>query len=117
MPSRQAHGPEFPEGSELRKLSQSLILFSLGESMDGMSTAHPNERPLQRRSRFYFRFVCLAIISNQVALLVAWLDRSWIAFGVAMVWGPALNACLILGALLVIPRSRQHKGFSLGNTL
>jgi hypothetical protein len=86
----------------------------LGDSMDTLSTPHPDERPLRPRSRFYFRFTCLVIALNLGAILVAWLDRSWLVFGVAMLWGPALNLCLIFGAELVIPRAKQHQGFLLG---
>jgi hypothetical protein len=54
---------------------------------------------------------------NLIAVLIAWLDRSWTAAGIAILWGPALNVCLIFGAQAVIPRARQHQGFSLGKHL
>jgi hypothetical protein len=82
--------------------------------MDTAGATPPDERPLRPRARFYSRFVCLVIALNLGAILVAWLDRSWLAAGIAMLWGPGLNVCLIFCAQLVIPRAKQHQGFSLG---
>lgn len=82
--------------------------------MDTVGTNPPDERPFRPRARFYSRFVCLVIVLNLGAILVAWLDRSWLAIGIAMLWGPALNMCLLFSAQLVIPRAKQHQGFSLG---
>ena len=82
-----------------------------------MNTSDPSEHPPGPRSRFYFQFICVVIGLNLLALLVAWRDRSWIAMGVAVIWGPALNASLFLGALLAIRRAKQHLGFSLGKHL
>ena len=85
--------------------------------METENTIRPDERPFLPRSRFGFYFIGLTIVLNLVAMLVAWRDHGWIAVGIAGIWGPALNVCLILVALLVIPDAKQHQGFSLGKHL
>lgn len=63
-------------------------------------------------SRFSRRFLGITIGLNLLALAVAWVDRSWIAFGIAMLWGPILNAVLFLSTLLFLSRLKAVRGFS-----
>lgn len=46
---------------------------------------------------------------DAVALGIAELDRSWIAFGIAILWAPALNGVLLLvGVVATLRQKKRH---------
>jgi hypothetical protein len=45
-------------------------------------------------------YVTLVVLANLVILGLAWQDKSWGAFAIAMVWGPIANGVLLLVGLL-----------------
>lgn len=67
------------------------------------------ESPLAPDRTFQRWFLTSLLIANGVALGLAELDRSWIAFGIAVVFGPILNGLfLLVGLIAVIARRKRH---------
>lgn len=61
--------------------------------------------------RFLLPFALAVLGLNLLALAVAWVDRSWFAFGISLAYGPALNACLaISGSVVALRRRRSYLG-------
>lgn len=46
------------------------------------------------------RWMMTVVSLNVFAVVAAWMDQSWGAFGIAILWGPILNAILVLVPLL-----------------
>ena len=59
-------------------------------------------------------FFAVSVGSNFLALVAAWRDRSWGAFGIATTGAPLLNGVLLILGLVAIPFLRNRQvGFSL----
>ncbi|QIF02138.1 hypothetical protein [Roseimicrobium sp. ORNL1] len=64
--------------------------------------------PLPEKQWVVKAFVILVILVNLVILCLAWADRSWGAFFMAVVWGPIANGVLLLvGLLATVFRKRM----------
>lgn len=48
-------------------------------------------------------------VANLLAMFVAWIDGSWGAAAIGVIWGPSLNVGLVLLSLVLIPKwKRSH---------
>ncbi len=69
--------------------------------------------PLQPRPPFGWVFAGAVVTLNLFALVAAWQDRSFLAFGIAILYGPVGNVLLALLALATFPFVRAKPGFSM----
>ena len=79
---------------------------------------HPTKTPAQNPprptlSRFGWGFVAVVVGLNLCALGYAWRDRSFGAFAVALIYGPAGNALLAVFSLAAAAWRRYGAGFSM----
>ena len=78
----------------------------------------PSGNTQQRPSQFGLVFVCLVIVLNLSAIIIAAEDRSIGALTIAMIWAPAGNLVLALSSLMAIPVLRRRQPMvSLGKHL
>lgn len=66
-----------------------------------------NDSVLRSRRWFGAFYVLTVVLLNVAAVVVAWHDRSWIAFGIATIYGPALNGLLALISICAYPILRR----------
>ncbi len=77
-----------------------------------MEDPRPKDRPFF--SGYSFVFTGVVALSNIALMAVAWQDRSWTAFGIAMLFAPATNLGLTLASLFVYTAlpNRHGRSFS-----
>ena len=68
---------------------------------------------IQFRLRFSWVFALAVVVLNLFALGVAWQDRSYGAFGIAMLYGPFGNILLALLSLAAATVLKRKPGFSM----
>jgi hypothetical protein len=59
-------------------------------------------------------FLVGAIVANALALLVAWIDRSYFALSIQYTLAPGLNLALALASVGALPRLRRRDRFPAG---
>lgn len=69
----------------------------------------PTPSPATPYRTFQRWFLISLLVANAAAFGIAALDRSWLAFGIAIVWGPALNGLFLLtGLITLIARKSKY---------
>ncbi len=75
------------------------------QSTDDSATEGRTQRPLI----FCGAFVCVVALLNLLALAIAWRDQSWIAFGIAIIYGPILNGVLAILSMSAFPLLKRMR--------
>ncbi len=77
-----------------------------------------NKKPDSAGDWFWLVFFVLLIVGNLLILAIAWQDKSYMAASMGFIFGPVLNAVLLVSGLVAIPfLKRVEPGFSVADHL